>query len=286
MSEPKRPDDDKRSVERIEAERIYLEADGDIKLVDIASKLGISDSKVRKWKSMDDWEGKLHPSKRKSGKKKQGERSTSSGRERSTKKKENAPRNKGGQIGNKNAVGNNNSGNPFPVKPIKHGGYSKQYWAGLDEEEQRILDEINDDPVLQLTETIKLLTLREYRLRRAIEKYRDQPLYIYGTTTTKVQRKFKDDAERELYEERIQEKIDNEERLPGESETISTTTEATINIRLRLQRELTSVSSQKTKALEVLAKMNAEREGSGGDADAIKIWAEKIKIMRSKGGDS
>ena len=86
MSEPKRPDDDKRSVERIEAERMYLEADGDIKLVDIASKLGISDSKVRKWKSMDGWEGKLHPSKRKSGKKKQGERSTTKKRGRTRKK--------------------------------------------------------------------------------------------------------------------------------------------------------------------------------------------------------
>ena len=70
MSNPRSPDADKRSVERKEAERIYLEAKGDIKLVDIAKKLGLPDNKVRKWKSLDDWEGKLHPQQYSKGKKK------------------------------------------------------------------------------------------------------------------------------------------------------------------------------------------------------------------------
>jgi len=284
MSEPKRPDDDKRSVERIEAERMYLEADGDIKLVDIASKLGISDSKVRKWKSMDGWEGKLHPSKRKSGKKKQGERSTSSGRERSTKKKENAPRNKGGQIGNKNAVGG--AGNPYPVKPLKHGGYSNQFWDGLAEDEQKILEEMNEDPIMVVTNNIRMLTLRQYRLRRAIDENEKTPLYVSGTDSTKTKRNFNSEEDRELYEQMIQEKIESGDRLPGDPETVETLTASTKDLNARLEKELSTVISQTTKAAEALYNMQREKDNTGGDADAIKIWAEKIKIMRSKGGDN
>lgn len=289
MSNPRSPDADKRSVERKEAERIYLEAKGDIKLVDIAKKLGLPDNKVRKWKSLDDWEGKLHPQQYSKGKKKQVERSTSKKRERSSTDKGSVPpKNKGGAPkGNQNAKGG--KGNPFPVKPLKHGGYSKQYWAGLDEEEQRILDEIDEDPILLLTESIKLLTVREYRIRRAIDMYKEKEskkenLYISTTMLQKTQRKFKDDEEKEEYERAIRKKIEKGERLPGESETLLTTTQSTMDLRIRLQKELTSVTNQKTKAIEALAKLQQEKEGSAGDNDAIKIWAEKVRIMRSKGG--
>lgn len=282
MSNPRSPDEDRRSVERKKAEKMYLSAKGDVKLVDIAKKLGVPDGKVRKWKSLDGWEDKLNTQQQNPGKKKQVERSTSAKGERTT-KKGNVP-SRGGKKGNKNALGN--KGNPLPVMPLKHGGYSKQYWAGLDEEEQRILDEINDDPILLLTESIKLLTVREYRIRRAIEQYREDPLYVTGTTISKTQRKFRDEDEKADYERRVQEKIDKGDRLPGEPEQIQTTTQSTIDLRIRLQRELTSVTNQKTKALETLANMQKDKEGQSGDTDAIKIWAEKIKIMRtSKGGD-
>lgn len=48
-----------RSPARDEAKKLYLESNGEIKLVDIATKLNILDSQVRKWKSQDKWEQEL-----------------------------------------------------------------------------------------------------------------------------------------------------------------------------------------------------------------------------------
>lgn len=48
-----------RSPARDEAKKLYLESNGEIKLVDIASKLNVLDSQVRKWKSQDKWEHEL-----------------------------------------------------------------------------------------------------------------------------------------------------------------------------------------------------------------------------------
>ena len=48
-----------RSPARDEAKKLYLESNGEIKLVDIAAKLNILDSQVRKWKSQDKWEQEL-----------------------------------------------------------------------------------------------------------------------------------------------------------------------------------------------------------------------------------
>ena len=48
-----------RSPVRDEAKKLYLESNGDMKLVEIAAKLNILDSQVRKWKSQDKWEQEL-----------------------------------------------------------------------------------------------------------------------------------------------------------------------------------------------------------------------------------
>lgn len=282
MPDPRSPDEDKRSVDRQEAERLYLEARGDIKLVDIAKMLGRTDSMIRKWKSKDNWDGKLNPSDKK-GKKKQGERSTAKKGERTTKNKEgNAPRKRGAPKGSKNALGN--KGNPNPVKPLKHGGFSKHYWDGLDEEEQALIEEMSTDPEVMLMDTIKVCTLRERKLRMAIAEYEKTKLYVASVATQKTQRKFKDEEEEAQYQRMIQQKIDKGDRLPGEAEEITTITQSTIDLISRLQRELTSVSNQKAKAIESLHKMQTDNENTG-DADTLKIWAENIKIMRKKGGD-
>lgn len=45
-----------RSPARDKAKEIYLAANGDIRLVDIAAELNIKDTQVRKWKSQDKWD--------------------------------------------------------------------------------------------------------------------------------------------------------------------------------------------------------------------------------------
>ena len=51
--------EDKRGEERKAAERMYLEAKGNIKLVEIAEKLHLPDLKIRKWKALDKWKRKI-----------------------------------------------------------------------------------------------------------------------------------------------------------------------------------------------------------------------------------
>jgi phage terminase small subunit len=48
-----------RSPARDEAKKLYLDSKGTIKLVDIAAKLDIKDSQIRKWKSQDNWDDEL-----------------------------------------------------------------------------------------------------------------------------------------------------------------------------------------------------------------------------------
>lgn len=110
-----------RSPNSIEAEEMYKNG---MKLVDIAKKLDVPASTVRRWKSTQNWDGKTK------GKK----------NERSQKKKTNA-RHKGGQPGNRNAVGNKGG----PLKPgdkiaEKHGAYSSVYWDVLDESEKDMME--------------------------------------------------------------------------------------------------------------------------------------------------
>ena len=118
-----------RSPNSIEAEEMYKNG---MKLVDIAKKLDVPASTVRRWKSTQNWDGKTK------GKK----------NERSQKKKANA-RHKGGQPGNRNAVGNKGG----PLKPgdkiaEKHGAYSSVYWDVLDESEKDMIEEI---PVVMIS---------------------------------------------------------------------------------------------------------------------------------------
>ena len=128
-----------RSPNSIEAEEMYKRG---MKLVDIAKKLDVPASTVRRWKSTQNWDG--------DAKKKKNERSQ---------KKKTSARHKGGQLGNKNAVGNRGG----PLKPgdriaEKHGAYSSVYWDVLDESEKDMIEDIPMDEEMLLIEQIQLFT--------------------------------------------------------------------------------------------------------------------------------
>ena len=76
-----------RSPKRDLAYQLWLESDKKKKLKDIAAELEVSESQIRKWKNQDNWNGNV----------------TDKGKGNVTKRK------KGGQPGNKNAVGGNQS---------------------------------------------------------------------------------------------------------------------------------------------------------------------------------
>ncbi|MDE7425060.1 MAG: terminase [Lachnospiraceae bacterium] len=137
-----------RSLGSIEAEKLYREG---MKLVDIAKKIGVPDSTVRRWKSTQKWDA---------GKNEQGKKKET---ERSDKRKPNARKSKGAPKGNKNAVGH------APSVPVKnknaetHGFFSKY----LPEETFSIIQEISKkDPLDILWENIEIAYAAIVRAQR------------------------------------------------------------------------------------------------------------------------
>lgn len=277
MPTPRSPDVDKRSDERKEAERLFLESKGSLKLVEIAEKLGLPSNKIRKWKSLDGWEARLHPSSTVKGKKKPVERSTSN--------PGSVPRKRGAPKGNKNAVGGRGNPNAVPPDVTKHGGYSAVYWDVLDDEEKGLVEELPKDEEKLLIEQIQLFAVRERRIMQAINKYRlsDQPVSISYTSRSETKRSFENDEDKKLYDEKQRKKIEEDKILPGHSYAVSTQMENKDQIILRLESELSNVQAKKTKAIEALAKYHLEKqrlEGNNIGNEVVREWAEKVRKLR------
>lgn len=271
-----------RSPDSIEAEKMFRNG---MTLVDIAKKLGKPEGTVRRWKSTQKWDESS-----KNSKKKQGERSqTKKDSEKASVRK------RGGQPGNQNCKGKQNAkGHGAPKgtqNALKHGGYSAVYWDTLDDEEKELIETMPQDEEEILINQIMLFTVRERRIMKAINKYREvkDGVYVSGATRFEEKRTFKDDKEKELYDSRVREKVKKGERLPGEYYSLQTTTSSSTDLVARLEKELTSVQSQKTKAVDALGKLRLEKEKSAGEGkgnELVRAWAESvIKERRKKDGE-
>jgi uncharacterized protein YjcR len=254
-------------------DRPHLESKGSLKLVEIAEKLKVPANKVRKWKSMDGWEAKLSPTKADNGKKKQVERSTSD--------KGSVPRKRGAPKGNKNAVGGRGNPKAKPPDATKHGGYSAVYWDTLDEDEKNLIEDMPKDEEELLIEQIQLFSVRERRIMKAINKYRnsESPVALAFSQRSERKRTFENDEDKEEYARRIAEKVAAGERLPGNEYSVFTQTDNKDQIIARLESELSNVQSKKTKAIEALSKMHIEHQkldGGNKGNDVVRMWAEKV----------
>ena len=108
---------------------------------------------------------------------------------------------------------------------------------------------------------------------------------LYGFNRSESKRTFKTEEDKQLYEERIEKKVSAEERLPGDMYNMQTTMENKDNMIARLEKELSTVQSKKTKAIEALAKLRLEKQKIAGESsgnDAVLLWAEKIKEKRKE----
>lgn len=288
--------DDRRSEDRKTAERLYLEVNGEIKLVDIAYKLNLSPQKVRKWKALDKWETKLSGDVKKNNNK-EVERSTKKTTakkqsKKSSKKVERStsaepPRKRGGQPGNQNSKGRKSVSERYA---LKHGGYSAVYWDTLDEAEKEMIREMDTDPETILLESIRMYTVRERRLMILINKYRnmvaskgeDISMVMSKNSRMEKKRVFDGTPEeqqvlKEEYDNRIREKIENGERLPGRDVQIYTETENKDMLIARLEDQLTRCQSAKNKAIAELASIQQARlEREGGNDDLVAAWVESL----------
>ena len=92
-------------------------------------------------------------------------------------------------------------------------------------------------------------------------------------------RSFRDQEEEAEYDRRQKEKVDNKEILPGKSYNIETHTANKDMIIARLEQELSTVQSKKTKAIEALSKYRIEKarlESESAGNDAVDDWIAAV----------
>lgn len=141
-----------RDPRRDEAREIWIKSDGKKLLKEIAEELGVSDSQIRKWKSIDKWTEELKGN--------------------VTNGKSNVTNRGGAPPGNKNAEGNRgNSRAAAPVgnkNALKTGEYETIFADYLTDEEKGVYQSITEDPFFVLSEEIRLLKIRQRRMMKRI----------------------------------------------------------------------------------------------------------------------
>ena len=116
-----------------------------LKLIDIASQLGIPEGTVRSWKNRHNWDCNV------------------------AKEKRNVAKRKGGQPGNKNAEGHGGTGPPQNKNAVKTGEFETLFFDTLNPEEKQLAAMVQSDKEQLLLQEIKLLTVREHRMLKRIE---------------------------------------------------------------------------------------------------------------------
>ncbi|PNV62225.1 terminase [Clostridium sp. chh4-2] len=158
-----------RSPNREKSFEIYKEHDGNIENRRIAEMLGISEKTVGGWKCKDAWEARLN--------------GVLQSKERST------PKEKGGQPGNKNAVGH---GAPERNNNAEKHGLFRKY---LPEETFSIIEQMPTDPLDILWDQIQIAYAAIIRAQ-SIMYVRDQK----DSTKTKIGQKDSDTVTEERWE--------------------------------------------------------------------------------------
>lgn len=238
------------SEKMIEAEKLFNDG---MAMVEIAKKLGVSDGTVRSWKNRHGWGDRSKKNKCNVAKKDDKQTATLQ------KKK------KGGQPGNQNSKGvSKGKGNPNPTPPpdrTKHGGYVPVFMDALDEDEQALVGTVPEDEEKLLLEQIQLFSIRERRILKAINKYREMngEVAVSDVSRFEDKRSFKDKEEEAEYDRRQKIKVDKGDILPGKSYSIQTHTTNKDMVIARLEQELSAVQSKKTKAIEALSKLRLEK---------------------------
>jgi len=136
-----------RSAERDKAKEIYLQRNGEIPLLEIATLLGVSDGTVRSWKNRDKWDLEL----------------TAEKQEKIAKTKT-----RGGPKNNQHAVGSKggNGAPPRNKNSVKTHEYEGFFFSDFDDDEKGFIsnDKYFSDPLYQQRNLIKLYTLREKQI--------------------------------------------------------------------------------------------------------------------------
>lgn len=147
----------KRDPRRDEAFELFKKSNGTITNREISEKLSVPEKTISAWKSRDKWNEVL-----------QKDECSTSNNHCSTTNKGGAP------IGNQNAVGNKGNSRASPPvgnkNALKTGEYETIFYETLSDEEKDIYSSLNDDPSFVLSEEIRLLKIRQFRMMKRIQQ--------------------------------------------------------------------------------------------------------------------
>ncbi|MGH1093278.1 phage terminase small subunit [Bacillus mycoides] len=299
----------KRDPRRDQAKKIWIDNEksgSENKLVDIAKQIGVPASTVRKWKAQDKWEEELKGN-------------APNSKESAPISKRNAPKQKGAQIGNKNAVGNKGgngapAGNKFAIgnkggaaplrnaNAVKTGEYRSLWQDALDEEEKQLLQIEEIDPIQELIDAIQLYTYREMFIMKRIKALREgltpvQRRIVKERTPVKRQIKVEDLPSGEYKTMTVKE-------FEMVEQSIEETEGDRIAAVLAHEEALTRIQDKKLKAVEKLdalanimprklemeerkltileEKWEKEKGSTGNQQQQTKVWAGSLENIFAK----
>ena len=245
----------KRDPRRDEAKKIWLDSGGKKVLKELASELNVSDSQIRKWKSVDKWAEELKGN--------------------VTKSNSNVTNKGGAPPGNKNAKGNKGGSPPKGNKnAIKTGEYETIFADMLSDEEKDIYSTMNDDPFFILEEEIRILKIRQYRM---LKRIKDAEVGLNDEEVERLQqlRKVKEPSV-------IDGKVVTVKREVLKDVQITRKTFRKLDDILAIEDALTRVSNQLTRAIKQLNELSLSQDKKvlfGRQTEKLDAEIRRLKIQ-------
>lgn len=248
-----------RDPRRDEAKKIWLDSNGEKKLKEIASELNVSDSQIRKWKSVDRWSAELKGN--------------------VTNAKGNVTNQGGAPFGNQNAKGNKGNSRASPPKrnknALKTGEYETIFADVLSDDERMIYSSLEDDPFYILSEEVRLLKIRQLRMMQRIKKA-ESGLNEEEIERLQQLRKIKTPVD-------VNGKMLEVKREVMQDVQITRKIHRKIDDILAIEAGLTRISAQLTRAIKQMTELNVQSKR----ADLMTAQMEKLnaEIRELNGGD-
>ena len=245
----------KRDPRRDEAKKIWLDSGGKKVLKELASELNVSDSQIRKWKSVDKWAEELKGN--------------------VTKSNSNVTNKGGAPPGNKNAKGNKGGSPPKGNKnAIKTGEYETIFADMLSDEEKDIYSNMNDDPFFILDEEIRILKIRQYRM---LKRIKDAEAGLNDEEVERLQqlRKIKTPVERDGRKLEIKREVMQDVQVTRK-------TFRKLDDILAIEDALTRVSNQLTKSIKQLNELSLSQDKKvlfGRQTEKLDAEIRRLKIQ-------
>ena len=252
----------KRDPRRDEAKKIWLDSNGEKQLKEIASELNVSDSQIRKWKSIDKWSAEFKGN--------------------VTNAKGNVTNQGGAPFGNQNAKGNKGNSRASPPvgnkNALKTGEYEIIFFDTLSDEEKDIYSNLNNDPSFVLSEEIRLLKIRQLRMMKRIQQA-EAGLNEEEIERLQQLRKIKTPIEKDGRKLEIKREVMQDVQ-------VSRKTHRKIDDILSIEDSLTRISNQLAKAIKQMNELYiTDYKTDLMKAQTEKIQAETADISGNNSGE-